>query len=59
MNNIVLKNGEKWLDTDGNIIHAHGGGIIKKGDTYYWYGEDRRDNIYISCYASKDLMNRS
>ena len=34
MNNIVLKNGEKWLDTDGNIIHAHGGGIIKKGDTY-------------------------
>ena len=57
MNNIVLKNGEKWLDTDGNIIHAHGGGIIKKGDTYYWYGEDRRDNIYISCYASKDLMN--
>lgn len=55
--NTVLKNGEKWFDTAGNLIHAHGGGIIKKDDTYYWYGEDRRDNIYISCYASKDLMN--
>lgn len=52
-----LINGEVWLDTDGNQIHAHGGYIIKFEDFYYWYGEDRRDNIYVSCYRSKDLVN--
>lgn len=24
----TLKNGEKWYDTDGNIIHAHGGHML-------------------------------
>lgn len=31
--------GEVWLDTDGNPINAHGGGILFHNDTYYWYGE--------------------
>ena len=44
----MLKNGEKWFDTDGNVIHAHGGYIISHGGYYYWYGEDRRDDIYVS-----------
>lgn len=51
----MLKNGEKWFDTDGNVIHAHGGYIISHGGYYYWYGEDRRDDIYVSCYRSADL----
>ena len=53
----ILKNGIDWLDTNGNPIHCHGGHIVKFADTYYWYGEDRRGNAYVSCYASKDLMN--
>jgi hypothetical protein len=31
--------GAEWYDTDGNAIDAHGGGIIKHGDTFYWIGE--------------------
>lgn len=33
----VFKNGEQWRDTDGNIINAHGGGILHHENKYYWY----------------------
>ena len=54
--------GEIWPDADSNHIQAHGGGIIKTGKTYYWYGEERRQGLdtnyrYVSCYSSKDLIN--
>ncbi len=51
----MLKNGEVWLDTNGNPIHAHGGWILKVGDWFYWYGEDRRDNHYVACYRTCDF----
>lgn len=49
-----------WPDNNGNHVQAHGGGIIKIGKTYYWYGEERRQGLdsnrrYVSCYSSKDL----
>jgi hypothetical protein len=28
-----------WKDTKGNRIEAHGGGFLKVGDTWYWFGE--------------------
>src|SRR5882757_5644234 len=51
-----------WPDDRGRHIQAHGGGIIKLADTYYWFGEDRgRDNErgrrYVACYSSKDLAH--
>lgn len=65
--------GEVWLDTDGNPINAHGGGILFHNNTYYWYGEYktgetilpdwaewecyRTDVTGVSCYSSKDLTN--
>lgn len=54
--------GELWPDNNGNHIQAHGGGIIKLGKTYYWYGEGRAKDLdtnyrYVGCYSSKDLMN--
>jgi len=54
--------GETWKDNNGNHIQAHGGGIIKIKNTYYWYGEERSKGLdtnfrYVSCYSSKDLMN--
>ncbi len=55
--NKTYKNGGILRDTDGNIVHAHGGGMLKQGDTYYWYGENRTDNRYVSVYRSKDLIN--
>ena len=54
---INMKNGFIWQDTDGNDIQAHGGYILKHGDYYYWYGEDRRDDIYVAVYRSTDLRN--
>ncbi len=58
----VIKPGEIWPDDKGNHIQAHGGGIIKRGHTYYWFGEDRGRDLdpkmrYVSCYSSKDLVN--
>ena len=53
-----LQNGQLWYDTDGNVLHAHGGHMLLAPDGYYyWYGEDRRDGIYVSVYRSKDLQS--
>ncbi len=50
-------NGDIWRDTERNIIHAHGGHILYWNGTYYWYGENRTGNRYVSVYVSKDLIN--
>lgn len=57
---VTINPGAVWLDNRGQPIQAHGGGILKLGDTYYWFGEDRgRDNQrgrrYVSCYSSTNL----
>ena len=52
-----IKNGTVWKDTQGNILHAHGGWILLHEGVYYWYGENRLDNLYVSCYSSTDLVN--
>lgn len=54
--------GELWLDTEGNVIDAHGGGMLYADKTYYWFGEARggpQDRVTkgVSCYSSKDLLN--
>ncbi|WP_029904892.1 glycoside hydrolase family 43 protein [Prevotella sp. 10(H)] len=41
-----FKPGEIWLDTDGNPINAHGGGVLFHEGTYYWYGEYKGDSTY-------------
>ncbi len=51
-----------WPDDRGIPINAHGGGIIKLGDTYFWFGEDRSRGLdpakrYVSCYSSTDLAH--
>jgi hypothetical protein len=58
----LIKPGQLWPDASGKHIQAHGGGVIKLGDTYYWFGEDRsRDNDptlrYVACYSSKNLAD--
>ena len=60
----TIQPGQPWLDDRGQAIQAHGGGIVKFGDTYYWFGEDRsKDNPpgipVVSCYGSKDLVHWS
>lgn len=58
----TIKPTEVWPDNNGKHVEAHGGGIIKVGKTYYWFGEDRsKDNDpekrYVACYASTDLVH--
>lgn len=53
--------GELWIDNEGNHINAHGGGILFKDGTYYWYGEHKGATndarVGVTCYSSKDLYN--
>jgi hypothetical protein len=58
----TIKPGAIWPDDRGKHVQAHGGGIIKVGDTYYWFGEDRsQDNPpgipVVACYSSNDLVH--
>jgi len=58
----TIQPGELWPDDRGQHIQAHGGGIIKYGGAYYWFGEDRtrglpRDKRYVACYSSTDLAH--
>ncbi|SEE33074.1 RICIN domain-containing protein [Streptomyces sp. Ag109_O5-10] len=54
----TVTNGTRFTDTSGNVVHAHGGGVIKVGSYYYWFGEDRNsDNTFksVDAYRSNDL----
>lgn len=42
----VFRPGEVWLDTSGNPINAHGGGILYHKGIYYWYGELKKGKTY-------------
>lgn len=53
-----------WPDNRGQHIQAHGGGVIKDGDTWYWFGEERSkendlepNKRFVGCYSSKDLIH--
>lgn len=57
-----FKPGETWVDTEGNVINAHGGGVLYDNGVYYWYGEHRPDNGFVTergimCYSSTDLYH--
>ena len=61
-NQKTIRSGELWPDDSGQHINAHGGGIMKYGDTWYWFGENKDDHtsdalVGVMCYASKDLVN--
>jgi hypothetical protein len=58
----TIQPGDLWPDDRGQHVQAHGGGILKLGDTFYWFGEDRSQGLdrslrYVGCYASKDLAH--
>ena len=57
-----IRSGEIWPDDKGEHINAHGGGIMKYGQTYYWFGEHKSAHtsdalVGVTCYASDDLLN--
>src|SRR4051794_40340593 len=55
---VTLTNATQFTDTTGAVVQAHGGGAIKVGSSYYWFGENRNpDNTFkaVSVYRSTDL----
>ena len=60
-NNWIVS-GVPWYDNNGKVIQAHGGGIRKEGDTFWWVGEDKTGNTGsfkngFHLYSSTDLAN--
>ncbi len=57
----AIYSGIAWYDNKGNVVSARGGGIIKEGELYYFFGEFKSDqgNAFkgFSCYSSPDLYN--
>lgn len=49
--------GELWYDDKGELINAHGGGILYVNNKYYWFGEKRgrRGSEGVNVYSSADL----
>ncbi|MGW0870528.1 RICIN domain-containing protein [Streptomyces sp. NPDC002740] len=57
---VTIVNGTQFTDSSGSPVHAHGGGVLKVGSYYYWFGENRNsDNTfrYVDAYRSTDLKN--
>ncbi len=59
-----LVNGQRWLDDKGQHINAHGGGILRDGARFYWYGEHKTGGtagnlawVGVHVYSSEDLIN--
>jgi len=60
----AIRSGQPWLDSDGNVIDAHGAGLLAHQGTYYWFGSRRTMNATgtqmnggISLYSSRDLYS--
>ncbi|WP_232234625.1 RICIN domain-containing protein [Actinoplanes sp. N902-109] len=55
---VTITNGVQFTDTSGAGVHAHGGGMLKVGSYWYWFGENRNpDDTFraVSVYRSTDL----
>jgi beta-galactosidase len=57
----TIQSGAVWYDTNGDVINAHGGGVIYEKGTYYWFGEKRGRSASegVNVYSSKDLYQWS
>lgn len=56
--------GEFWHDNNGVHINAHGGGILKDGNRFYWYGEHKISGVEgnlawvgVHVYVSENLVD--
>lgn len=55
---VTITPGSVWNDAQGNVIQAHGEGIIAVDGKYYWLGEDKTNGSAfqnVKCYSSSDL----
>ncbi|OXM17098.1 RICIN domain-containing protein [Paenibacillus herberti] len=56
---VSIVNNSDWYDTNGNVIWAQGGFMMKKDNTYYWYGMNYEiaNTKKVNLYTSTDLKN--
>jgi hypothetical protein len=67
---VEIRNHTRWMDTDGNRIDCHEGGILRVADTFYWVGRSYKGNVDgifgaegakfrcgFVCYSSTDLVH--
>lgn len=58
---MLMDAGGKWLDTSGNFINAHAGGITvdESSGKFYWFGEhktkEQPEGGGVGVYSSEDL----
>ncbi|MGB0390008.1 MAG: glycoside hydrolase family 43 protein [Salibacteraceae bacterium] len=59
-----IHSGKIWLDTNGDTINAHGGGILFHNGLYYWFGEHKVSGqkgnyamVGVHAYSSKNLYD--
>ena len=71
--NRTIRNGDFWRDTSGAPIYSQGGGVLKVGEKYYWYGVKYEEAVgyiasrkpdgsatkfnAVTAYSSTDLVN--
>ena len=69
----TIRNGVFWKDTAGTPIYSQGGGMLKVGATYFWYGVKYAEAVRhaaapgpttdqphfraVTAYSSTDLVN--
>ena len=53
--------GRVWLDTNGNAIQAHGGGVMYDDKTakFYWYGENKDGPTYQAHPKGTQRVSRN
>lgn len=54
--NVLIHNDEFWKDTTGTPIYSQGGGVLRVGTTYYWYGVKYNGAV---TYAAKPTSSNS
>lgn len=70
---LTIRNGEFWKDAAGTPIYSQGGGILKIGERYWWYGARYEEAVKyakapgahhpqarfnaVTAYSSTDLVN--
>jgi hypothetical protein len=61
---VAFEPGALWPDNHGVHINAHGGGVIRHGDRWYWFGEHKTAGkggnvaeVGVHAYSSSDLYH--
>lgn len=49
--------GAAWMSTSNTKIDAHGGMVLKRGDTFYWIGQAASHNVQPYMYTSTNLLD--